>query len=383
LNNANTAHTYIRWLHHSDQRREQGANGEDGSGFTEEEHDPAPEPRTHAETIRQGRQAEDYVGPKENHPRKQSGINGWCPLGVVPLFDLIWDVCPDFMHIIKNYFERFFDQVPAGKRIPFTTKQAEPVPRTENYRAKQKAYIKAVGGSPRTADYATRKIAYDRDVARQVESRKRALECKLTAVEQAQIDIRCRKLAKESATGIPFSMVPFSTLPGHGHQKAAAWVKLLRFYVPYLLHGMGTKHTHDALMRMTDVLREILDTTCDYTPDDEDSSAAALTKCNKLKRRIINALVCMEARLPASDLSYFMHEVVHMGDFTYRWNNVRNYWCFITERFVGYVKGFVKNRHLALENLVRNTQKAHIVVWGAVVVYICANMENYWCLIVV
>lgn len=169
---------------------------------------------------------------------------------------------------------------------------------------------------------------------------------------------RCRKLSVEKGTGIPRSMVPFSTLPGRQKQKAAAWVKVLRFYVPYLLYGVGDKKVRGALLLLTDALREVLDTTCDYYPYDDEKTQDEEDKCKALKKKLIKALVEIEARLPASELSSFVHEIVHIADFTFRWNNVRNYWCFVTERFVGYVKGFVKNRHLVLENLVHTLYNA-------------------------
>jgi hypothetical protein len=28
-------------------------------------------------------------------------VDGECPLALVPLFNLVWDVCMDFMHIVK------------------------------------------------------------------------------------------------------------------------------------------------------------------------------------------------------------------------------------------------------------------------------------------
>jgi hypothetical protein len=99
---------------------------------------------------------------------------------------------------------------------------------------------------------------------------------------------------------------------------------------------------------------------CDYNAHDEEKSEEAQDRCMALKKRLVLALCELERCLPESEFSIFLHEVVHVADFLFRWNNVRNYWCFITERFVGYVKGFVKNRHLVLENLVQ-TNNVHIM----------------------
>ena len=37
----------------------------------------------------------------KQHPRRDTGVDGPCPLAKVPLFNLVWDVCMDFMHIVK------------------------------------------------------------------------------------------------------------------------------------------------------------------------------------------------------------------------------------------------------------------------------------------
>jgi hypothetical protein len=62
-----------------------------------------PEMRTHAGIVAQGLASEhsDLDWESDAHPRKAQGVDGECPLAKVPLFDLVWDVCMDFMHIVK------------------------------------------------------------------------------------------------------------------------------------------------------------------------------------------------------------------------------------------------------------------------------------------
>ena len=121
--------------------------------------------------------------------------------------------------------------------------------------------------------------------------------------------------------------------------------------MPYVFDGVGPTAVHSTLRYMVAALNELLDATCDYHRDYPAESEA---KAAALKMSLVRALCIVERDLPESELSIFLHEVVHLADFLYRWNNVRNYWCFITERFVGYMKGFVKNRHLVLESMVRS-----------------------------
>jgi hypothetical protein len=192
------------------------------------------------------------------------------------------------------------------------------------------------------------------------ESVRRAKVCTLSKAGRKQFDLRCRKLATDGRTGIPTTMAPFKTIPRHRHQKTVAWIKMLRYHVPYLLYGVGDKKIRNALLKLTGALRDILGATCDYDPDEPALNEEQAKSCRLLKKKVVDALVEVERCLPASELSIFLHEIVHVPDFIYKWNNVRNFWCFVTERFVGYIKGFVKNRHLVLENLVSpHTQIEH------------------------
>jgi hypothetical protein len=324
-----------RWLDEHDALRSQGV----------QEHKVAPEPRTHVESYRQGQESENYIGPDNAHPKLDHGINGWCILGLLALFDIIWDICPDMMHILKNFFERVFIALPAGERIPNIQATFNVPKRTRNDTAET---------------YQGKMIHYQNEVERHAEATRRAAACTYSKVSRQQVDIRIRKLAAAPASNIPFTMVPFKTLPGERKQKCVAWVTLLRFYLPYVVYGVGQLPFRLALLQITEALRAVLLGSCDYDKHDEGTSEDARTRCQILKNRLVLALCELERILPGSELSIYLHEVVHVADFMYRWNNVRNYWCFITERFVGYVKKFVKNRHLELENLVR-AQIVHIM----------------------
>jgi hypothetical protein len=55
-----------------------------------------------------------------------------------------------------------------------------------------------------------------------------------------------------------------------------------------------------------------------------------------LQVQVIEALCLCEAELPATELSVLFHTLVHATDGIYRWNNVRNYWCFFSERSINH-----------------------------------------------
>jgi hypothetical protein len=108
----------------------------------------------------------------------------------------------------------------------------------------------------------------------------------------------------------------------------------------------------EAYAAMTEALNAILDAKADFDPDDEDNDDEANTRA--LHLQVIEALCLLERDFPLSELSIFVHEIVHVPEFVFRWNAVRNYWCFVSERFVGWMKTFVKNRSLSLENMVHS-----------------------------
>jgi hypothetical protein len=136
---------YHRWLHATDPLR-----GGPGDGVPEG----PPPPRTHEQACREAKWSENSTygwDNKNNHPRIKTGINYWCPLSVLMKFNMIWDFCPDMMHIISTFFERLVIGVFSGaRRKPFTYPQPVDPGRGKNvsqerhaeYKVKHKLYTK-------------------------------------------------------------------------------------------------------------------------------------------------------------------------------------------------------------------------------------------------
>ena len=144
--------------------------------------------------------------------------------------------------------------------------------------------------------------------------------------------------------------MPFKTIAGGHKPNTADWLTFLRTCVPYVMGDTGPLLPREAFKAMTEALNAILDATADFDPDDEENEAREKTRA--LHLQVIESLCLMERDFPLSELSIFVHEILHVPEFVYRWNSVRNFWCFTTERFVGWMKGFVKNRSLSVENMV-------------------------------
>jgi hypothetical protein len=79
---------------------------------------PPPPVRKHEDIIAAGERAGASVldWDDEEHPRKESGVDGECPLAMIHLFDLVWDVCMDFMHIVKVFLSGHLLPLLKGKR---------------------------------------------------------------------------------------------------------------------------------------------------------------------------------------------------------------------------------------------------------------------------
>ena len=79
--------------------------------------DPPPSRNNH-EMIQDAKKNESWRGPKNAAPWKQSGIQTLSPLSFLPGFDMVWDICPDMMHLNDNVFSAHIFPLLSGKRDP-------------------------------------------------------------------------------------------------------------------------------------------------------------------------------------------------------------------------------------------------------------------------
>jgi hypothetical protein len=59
----------------------------------------------------------DMAWKDNEHPRKATGVNAVSALSLYPMFDIVWDFMPDWMHIIKNLILPHFIKVVKGDRM--------------------------------------------------------------------------------------------------------------------------------------------------------------------------------------------------------------------------------------------------------------------------
>jgi hypothetical protein len=143
--------------------------------------------------------------------------------------------------------------------------------------------------------------------------------------------------------------------------KVADWLMFLRSAIPYTFYQVGPTRPREAFKAMIDALLLLLDAVADYDPDVDEGGSGSQT-CRTARKVVARALFKLERDFPGTEMSIAIHELIHVPDFLWRWNSVRNYWCFVVERLVGFMKKFVHNRSLSVENMVKHVKNLRIYV---------------------
>lgn len=134
----------------------------------------------------------------------------------------------------------------------------------------------------------------------------------------------------------------------------------MRTCLPHIFEDTGVKEKMDSFLSLAASIAKLMDATCDFVPWDATTSEANVRRVRRLQAGYAAVMAECELHLPESEFPIFLHETIHLCDTVMYWNNPRNYWCFLTERFVGYCKGFVKNRRFPVANVVL-TSISHIM----------------------
>jgi hypothetical protein len=156
------------------------------------------------------------------------------------------------------------------------------------------------------------------------------------AVAAAKVPVFERNLADKRAKhlkGFPgwcrAAATPFQRA---GSNKCHDWKMLLQWSAGYVLHDIVPVHMRRAFFGLLAVLTKILDATSDVDMDEEDSQDPVL---EALKLEAVLALIDVEETFPLTDVGPItMHIIPHVVEAIFRWNSVRNFWAFFTERYV-------------------------------------------------
>jgi hypothetical protein len=273
---------------------------------------PAPAARTHDETKRLALQADEYRGPKTQHPCHATGVKYLSGLYFVPQFNIIRDMNPDAMHIVSRLL--------SGRVMPLLKGQARPAAYTD-----LKPKIGESDKEERTREAHNKKMNKKRGkVVREV------MLCELKKNELRTLDKRSTQLGGQTTfvrSGIKINQRT-------GALNAHDWLKILGPALQYILKGIGgNKDAIGAILGLMDVLKKVTEATSDMPWDEVEVDHDT----PRLKRELILALARYELCVPQSEHTYMLHLSMHLPDAIHRWNSVRNFWAFFSERYILFV----------------------------------------------
>jgi hypothetical protein len=311
-----------------------------GSAFygpAERGHTPAC--RTHAEYVADGKDSERHDENlrrpgarsrgcyKKDHPAKTTGVKELSPLALLLLFDLVWDILPDWMHIMSGIWKRHIFQCFRD------TRQPAPVKPREKWSAERNAAMLAEHKKAK-AQLASWSLATD---------------------VGAKLDERTLRLAGEKKWVRSGLMI-------HSHGSALNshdWLEIISSAGDYVLADVfpDERQRMDALLSLVLLCDELRRATSAHDSENRDV-------IDRLKLRVVEVLCKVEAAVPKTELAVMFHIILHVPDCIYRWNSLRNWWNFFGERCMGYFIRFIHNRDLAGENIL-TAYVRHRVVMGA------------------
>jgi hypothetical protein len=152
---------------------------------------------------------------------------------------------------------------------------------------------------------------------------------------QAMLDLmdkRTMQLAASAKSSADFVRKNMRPLKWTGSAKCADLSKLIEDGPgDYVFTETLPENISPAVALLLELLRLIKSATCDV--DDP----VALDGLAVVKERV-TVLVCeYERYFPRSEICRVSHIMLHVVDMVHRWNNVRNFWCFLTERYAHHI----------------------------------------------
>ena len=210
------------------------------------------------------------------------------------LSDLAWDFMMDMMHAVPGVFGRHYVACMQGKRKPAKPKWRTTWTDKKNY-----------------------------DLVWEWEKCCKDLESwKLTEEEGKAMDARSLALAGDPSW-IRSNVEVFSGKGLTSHD----WFQLVLAAGEYIFAGLYPNNLlrMEAIFGLITCVQAMLKMQSPFDVDDR-------AELNELKLQVVSALVECEAALPRTELPVMLHLMAHVPDAIYRWNQVRNFWCFFSER---------------------------------------------------
>jgi hypothetical protein len=111
--------------------------------------------------------------------------------------------------------------------------------------------------------------------------------------------------------------------------QTADWQHFLEYCDPYAFDGILEEPQSTSYFLFTNVFRIILAAVSNTDQSDEAADAI----CRAQETTIAHSMSSFERNWPQVLMSGpVIHTLIHYPRFIYRWNSVRNYWCYFNER---------------------------------------------------
>jgi hypothetical protein len=113
---------------------------------------------------------------------------------------------------------------------------------------------------------------------------------------------------------------------------SSSWHRLLMYGRDYLFRGLiplGPKW--DTWLALTNAFAELVDFESDFEPDPEEEKQS-LERLKALEDKVVVALCLVAENVPVTEHSGIIHILLHVPAAIGRWNSVRNFWCYPSER---------------------------------------------------
>lgn len=251
--------------------------------------------RTHKKFVKDACANMQHRGYKSHAPYKTTGVKHLSPLAALHMFDLVWDILPDMMHVVPGIWKRHIFAMFTGDRKPSRPPVRDSLSKREN-NLLQRQYAESV-----------------EDLRRwQLPQEKRKL-----------LDSRSMQLGGES--GWVRSNIKVCTAAST--LKAHDWFLLIQSAGYYLLEGIFPPGSNELVS-----LHMILDACALCLNATSAADSENREHIDFVKKEVIEALCVLEANLPRTELAVMNHVLLHVPDAIYRWNAVRNFWNFFGER---------------------------------------------------
>ena len=108
------------------------------------------------------------------------------------------------------------------------------------------------------------------------------------------------------------------------------WINLISSAGDYIFSDVYPGHEQRRRQELLHALQSLFSELLSLSSEHGDPRDAV----DRTKLKVAETLCMAEAVLPLTEMTAIFHILLHVPDAIYRWNSVRNFWCFFGERYL-------------------------------------------------